>query len=162
MCKICPGHLKINCDQTLETKFIKKTLHITSLNVKRKRDAYDSALLLLQWKLETLQREKVTGEKVAESACRLRLFDESITPNFLAETGIHQSASNASSTAKMKESLEAVAEGRKTHVRTLLNECTHARATVRKTEKRRRYRDVCVCVCVCPCPLLLAGSEWIN
>ena len=96
-------------------------------------------------------REKVKGEKVSESACRLRLFNESITPNFLAETGIHQSASNAGSTAKMKESLEAVAEGRKTHVRTLLNEFTHACATVRKTEKRRRYRDMCVCVCVCVC-----------
>lgn len=67
-----------------------------------------------------------------------------LCPTFWLRLEIHQSASNTGSSAKMKESLEAVAEGSNTHVHTLLNTCTHDMETVR----RRRYMDTCAFVCV--------------
>lgn len=79
----------------------------------------------------------------ADFACSV----SQLCPTFWLRLEIHQSASNAGSTAKMKESLEAVAEGRKTLVCPPLNACTQAHERIKK--KSRCYQDVCVAVFVC-------------
>ena len=100
-------------------------------------------------------REKVKERKWCKVPADFTCSMSQLCPTFWLRLEIHQSASNAGSTAKMKESLEAVAEGPKTHVCTLLNECTHA-CESRKDKKRVTETCVCVCVCVCVFVCVLA------
>lgn len=180
---MCPDYLKLTVTKhrkqnkwnlyasPLMAFIVSKALHITSLNVKHKETRITLHYFCCSesWrqkrKSACKQRER-KGGKVVKSACRLTCSMSQLCPTFWLRLEIHQSASNAGSTAKMKESLEAVAEGRKTHVCTILNECTHACERAAKTEKRRRYQDaralVCVFVCVLAHYCLLGQSGLIR
>lgn len=104
--------------------------------------------------LKLKDTEERIGEKVEEKKWRKVPADftcsmSQLYPTFWLRLEIHQSASNAASAARMKESLEAAAKGRQTRVRSLLSGCSHAWAREgerRKEETPPRRLSVCVCV----------------
>lgn len=110
--------------------------------------AHYSSLLLLRCKLET-QKSLQTERKWRRVSAAVTCAMTQLCPTIWLRLEIHRSASIASSTTKMKESLESGAEGWKTHVNThpWMNASTHVRESGWQKKERRCYRDVRVCLC---------------
>lgn len=126
--------------------------------------AHYSSLLLLRCKLET-QKSLQTERKWRRVSAAVTCAMTQLCPTIWLRLEIHRSASIASSTTKMKESLESGAEGWKTHVNThpWMNASTHVRESGwQKKREEMLPRRACVFVCVLAHYCLLGQSGLIR